>query len=72
MHKLTGSSALGLEAVDLIYWHSEILDHSSQTGRTAGRLPQPWAKLYVASIQKLPESHLKALTLRLFLSGCHL
>lgn len=37
MHKLTGSSALGLEAVDLIYWQSVMLDDSSQTGRTAGR-----------------------------------
>lgn len=63
MHKLTGSSASGLEPVDLIYWQSDMLGDSSQTGGMAGRLLQPRAKLYVAPIQKLPPSHLKALKL---------
>lgn len=59
--KLTGSYALGHEVVDLIYWQGKLLDDSSQ----AGRLPQPWAKLKVTSIQRLPQSHLRARALLL-------
>lgn len=72
MHRLTGSSASGLELVDLIYWQSDMLGDSSQTGRMAGRLLQPRAKPYVAPIQKVPPSHLKVLKLHQFLSGRHL
>lgn len=56
MHKLTGSSASGLELVDLIYWQSNMLGDSSQTGRKAGR------QVAATASQALRSSHPKTST----------